>query len=159
LKVYCKARPGTLGKVIAGYEDLKNLETLDVAYHDGKFDSPAEIALYEALQGASLDELGYVIEPKLVVKRYTLDLALVGPSRVDVELDGHQHEMVGGLPVIEDFVRDAFLDQEGWRVIRVPNHRLQSEMGQVVREIVESLRLDEGAERAKAPDDPEQECT
>lgn len=95
-----------------------------------------------------------MIDPKLVVKRYTLDLGLVGPSKVDVELDGHQHEIVGGLPVIEDLVRDAFLEREGWRVIRVANHRVQSEVDKVVLEIVDVLRTVEEEESKYAAPDP-----
>jgi len=52
-----------------------------------------------------------------VVKRYTLDFALVGERKIDIECDGHQHEIIEGLPVLEDVERDEFLKKKVGRLL------------------------------------------
>jgi very-short-patch-repair endonuclease/KaiC/GvpD/RAD55 family RecA-like ATPase len=63
----------------------------------------------------------YQIEPQYVVdNRFTLDFALLSEeSKVAIELDGRQHEIIGGLTVFEDGQRDRYLRKNGWRVLRV----------------------------------------
>jgi len=77
--------------------------------------------------------------PKLVVKRYTLDFALLGKKKINIECDGYQHEIIKGMPVLEDVERDEFLRQEGWRVLRFPNHKVLSQTDMVVGEILKNL--------------------
>ena len=43
-------------------------------------------------------KLGYKVVPKFVAKRYTLDFALIGKKKIDIEIDGIQHEIIGGMP-------------------------------------------------------------
>ena len=74
-----------------------------------------------------------------MVKRYTLDFGLVGERKIDIECDGHQHEIIEGLPVLEDVERDEFLKKEGWEVIRFPNHRILCEPEVIVREVLDLL--------------------
>jgi very-short-patch-repair endonuclease len=50
----------------------------------------------------------------LVGNRFTVDFALLlGRTRVAIELDGKQHEIVGELPVLENKQRKAHLKKEG----------------------------------------------
>ena len=70
-----------------------------------------------------------------------MDIAIERPGAkpLDIECDGHQHEIVGGLPVIEDVERDEYLRKEGWKVIRFPNYRILLEPDDVVQEILRFL--------------------
>ena len=78
--------------------------------------------------------------PKLVVKRYTLDFAIVGEKKINIEIDGIQHEIIEGLPIVEDVDRDAFLIKDGWRVLRFANHRVLSEMPMILEELLMELK-------------------
>ena len=75
-----------------------------------------------------------------MVKRYTLDFALLGKKKINIECDGCQHEIIEGLPVLEDVERDDFLQKEGWEVIRFPNHKILSQTNIVVEDILNLLK-------------------
>jgi len=140
---YCKSMPSHyLGKVVAELEAQKKQERLEECYFEGKFDSRVEMDFYAAMQAHDLASLGLELRPKLVVKRYTLDFALLGRGRIDIEIDGKQHEIVGGLPIAEDSVRDDFLQREGWTVIRVPAHKVLADPQAAVAGVLASLDLD-----------------
>lgn len=68
----------------------------------------------------------YRIEPQYVAEgRFTLDFALLSTKqRIAVELDGQQHEIIGGLPVIEDQRRDEVLAHAGWQIARCSVYEL-----------------------------------
>jgi very-short-patch-repair endonuclease len=84
--------------------------------------------------------LGYRLIPKLVVKRYTLDFAIVGKKKIDIEIDGVQHEIIQGMPVLEDVERDKFLqEKEGWKVLRFSNYKVLSEMPQIIEKLLAEL--------------------
>lgn len=100
------------------------------------FDTPFEQALWVALGSADLESHGYRLHSQLVVERYTLDLALTGPLKLNIECDGSQHQTVGGMPVLSDVARDRFLTGRGWKVLRYPNHQIQSDLPGVVRDIL-----------------------
>lgn len=74
-----------------------------------------------------LHPVGYKLEPQFVVaNRFTVDFALLSKDKnIAIELDGRQHEIIGGLPVFEDMQRDMYLEREGWRVVRIGAHELQ----------------------------------
>jgi len=140
-KEYCKTRTGTLGDIAKKYDEIKARESgqpNDI--HRGP-ETPAERFLFERLKETELESRGYTITPQRWVKRYRLDIAIEGPGakRLDVECDGHQHEIVGGLPVIEDVERDVFLVKEKWEVLRFPNYRILLEPDDVVQEILRFL--------------------
>jgi len=92
--------------------------------------------LFEELKKINFNNFGYKLIPKLVFKRYTLDFALIGNDKIDVECDGTQHEIIEGMPVIEDVERDAYLRSNGWRILRFQNHRVLSNRAEVVEEIM-----------------------
>ena len=77
--------------------------------------------------------------PKLVIKRYTLDFALLGKKKINIECDGYQHEIIEGLPVLEDVERDEFLEKEGWQVLRFPNHKTLSQPNVVLEHILRNI--------------------
>jgi len=91
------------------------------------------------VQKIKLEKLGYKLLPKLVAKRYTLDFAIVGKKKIDVEIDGIQHEIIEGMPVLEDVERDEFLKKEGWKVLRFPNFMVLSEMSKIIERLLAEL--------------------
>jgi len=137
-KEYCKARCGTLGDIAKKYDEIKARETgQQNDTHRGP-ETREESLLFERLKKTELVSRGYTIKPQRWVKRYRLDIAIegTGSKRLDVECDGGQHEIVGGLPVIEDVERDEFLRNEEWAVMRFPNYRILLEPDDVVQEIL-----------------------
>ncbi len=79
----------------------------------------------------------YRLEPQYVVDgRFTLDFAVMSKTRkIAIELDGAQHEIIGGLPVFEDRQRDGYLRGQGWQVVRISVHQLITSPGTVQKEI------------------------
>jgi len=138
-KEFCQNRPGVLNRLIKTYDDIKNIEEFEKQTIYEKFDSPAERLLFEKLQNVDFEKYGYELIPKLVVKRYTLDFALMGTKKIDIECDGFQHEIIEGMPIIDDVERDAFMEKEGWEVLRFPNHRIISQTDEVIRDIISGL--------------------
>lgn len=140
-----KGQDCVLRRVVKTYEEIKKQEKIEEYTLGGKFDTETERILYEKLLEREIDfqSLGYRLIPKLVVKRYTLDFALVGKKKIDIECDGCQHEIIEGFPVLEDVERDDFLKKEGWEVLRFPNHRILSQTKTVVESILNSVKADD----------------
>lgn len=138
-KDFCENRGGILGKIKSVYEKIKDEEKLEEYNLHAKFDTPTEKIFFEQLQKIRLDKLGYKLIPKLVVKRYTLDFAIVGKKKIDVEIDGIQHEIIEGIPVLEDIERDEFLKNDGWEILRLPNYKVLSELPKVTDELLTKL--------------------
>ena len=138
-KPFCKAKQGILGKICAVYENIKAHEQIEKYDLQAKFDTPTERMFYEAFQKVEVEKLGYKFVPKLVVKRYTLDFAIIGKKKIDVEIDGPQHEIIEGMPVLEDVERDEFIKKEGWEIMRFPNYRILSDMPNVINELLVKL--------------------
>ncbi len=138
-KYFCENRQGILGKIEDVYEKIKDEEKLEEYDLHAKFDTPTEKLFYEELQKVKLEKLGYKLVPKLVAKRYTLDFAIVGKKKIDVEIDGIQHEIIEGMPVLEDIERDEFLKKEGWNVLRFPNFMVLSDMPKTIERLLTEL--------------------
>jgi len=140
-KNFCYGRTGVLRKLVETYDEIRKQEKIEEYTLGGKFDTPTERILYEKLleQEMDFESLGYRLIPKLVVKRYTLDFALVGKKKIDIECDGYQHEIIEGFPVLEDVERDDFLKKEGWEVIRFSNHRILAQTNMVLEDILKNL--------------------
>lgn len=140
-KDFCENRQGVLGKIKDAYEKIKDEEKIEEYDLHTKFDTPTERIFFEELQKIKLEKLGYKLVPKFVAKRYTLDFALIGKKKIDIEIDGIQHEIIGGMPVLEDIERDNFLrEKEGWEIMRFPNYRILSDMPKVINELLEKLK-------------------
>lgn len=138
-KNFCYGQTGILKRLVETYDEIKNQEkTEEYTLHE-KFDTLTERFLFQKLQEIDFGSLGYKLIPKLVVKRYTLDFALVGKKKIDIECDGYQHEIIEGLPVLEDVERDDFLKKEGWEVFRFPNHKVLCQTNIVIEEILKNL--------------------
>jgi len=138
-KKYCHGRIGLLRRLVETYDEIKSQEEIEKQSIHEKFDSPTERFLFQKLQGVDFEKLGYKLIPKLVVKRYTLDFGLIGKEKIDIELDGYQHEIIEGMPVLEDVERDDFLEKEGWKVFRYPNHKVLSQTNAVIEDILKNL--------------------
>jgi very-short-patch-repair endonuclease/GTPase SAR1 family protein len=138
-KNYCHERTGVLKRLVDTYDKIKKQEKQEEYVLHEKFDSPTEMFLFQKLQEVDFEKLGYRLIPKLVVKRYTLDFALVGKKKINIECDGHQHEVIEGLPILEDVDRDCFLEKEGWEILRFPNHKVLSQPDTVVEDILKNL--------------------
>lgn len=139
---YCAARSGVLNKLITTHETLKQREDLEKNFFSGKFDSPYELALYQRLQSIDFQKHGYRLVPKYHARRYTLDFALVGERKIDIECDGFgNHNMVDGLPVLEDLERDDFLRNLGWTVLRFPNHQIAHRPDECVSKILKAVGI------------------
>jgi len=138
-KKYCSSRKGILKELITNYENIKKEENIERYTTEGKFDSPTERYFYKKISKINFDDFGYKLIPKYVAKRYTLDFALIGKKKIDIECDGYQHEIIGGLPVLEDVERDIFLRKEGWEVIRIPNHYILNNPKNVIKYIIKRL--------------------
>ena len=121
-------------------ENIKAHEQIEKYDLQAKFDTPTERMFYEAFQKVEVETSGYKFVPKLVVKRYTLDFAIIGKKKIDVEIDGPQHEIIEGMPVLEDVERDEFIKKEGWEIMRFPNYRILSDMPNVINELLVKLK-------------------
>ncbi|GAA0557309.1 endonuclease domain-containing protein [Rhizomicrobium electricum] len=60
---------------------------------------------------------------------YIADFACM-KAKLVIELDGEQHSDDAHRP--HDLRRDAFLQKHGWRVIRIPNERVYTKLGEVL---------------------------
>jgi very-short-patch-repair endonuclease len=136
---FCRGRDGVLGKIVAAYEEIKRIEHTEELSLGAKLDTPCERLLFSHLQNAGIEQRGFKLIPKLVAQRYTLDIAIVGTKRIDVECDGPQHELIDGIPVLEDVRRDQFLRSRGWEVYRAPNSRILHEPDALAAEILSML--------------------
>ncbi|MFQ6069854.1 MAG: AAA domain-containing protein [Candidatus Aminicenantales bacterium] len=139
-KNFCYGRAGVLKRLVETYDEIKRQEETEEYTLFEKFDSPTERYLFKKLQEIDFEFLGYKLIPKLVVKRYTLDFALLGKKKIDIECDGYQHEIIEGLPVLGDVERDEFLKKEGWVIIRFSNHRILSQTNMVIEDILNLLK-------------------
>ena len=140
-KQFCYTRNGILGKIAETYDKIKKQEEFEEQYFSGNFDSPTELLLYQKLQKIDFESLGYKLIPKFVTKRYTLDFALAGERKLNIECDGFgNHNIIDGLPVIEDIERDEYLVKEGWEVLRFPNHQIITKIDFVIKEILEKIK-------------------
>jgi len=149
-KQFCFTRNGILIKIAETYDQIKNQEKFEEQYFSGKFDSPTELLLYQKLQEIDFEVFGYKLIPKFITKRYTLDFALIGGGRLNIECDGFgNHNIVDGLPVIEDIERDEYLKKEGWEVLRFPNHQIITKPNFVIKRILDKMKNDSSIESNK----------
>jgi hypothetical protein len=100
-----------------------------------RLDSEAEGRLLTALHQA-----GYAPLVKPIEEGYVLDFALLsGDLRIDIEVDGDQHQDVRGAQRRRDLARDRLLRSLGWRVQRCAAWQCLREPHEVVVEIQELI--------------------
>jgi very-short-patch-repair endonuclease len=155
-KQFCFTRSGILKKIAETYDQIKKQEKFEEQYFSGKFDSPTELLLYQKLQEIDFESFGYKLLPKFITKRYILDFALVGKRKLDIECDGFRtHNIVDGLPVIEDIERDEYLkNKEGWEILRFPNHQIIGKSDFVIKKILDKIKADSPKKGVKSAFDP-----
>ena len=141
-KQFCLQREGILKKIAENYELIKKEEEFEKQYFSGNFETQAEQYLFQKLQEKDFSSIGFKLIPKYVEKRYTLDFALVGNNiKIDIECDGFAtHNIINGLPVIEDIERDEYLTKKNWKVLRFPNYKIFTKINDVIDVIMTSCK-------------------
>ncbi len=133
-----------LRKLVENYEELKLKEEYEEKSISKKFDSPVEEYLFRQMQKIDFGNFEYRLIPKLIFKRFTLDFALIPNKKnkefIDIECDGKQHQIVEGMPVLEDIERDYFLKNHGWKVLRFKNYHIMENSEEVIKEIVSNIK-------------------
>ncbi|MCY7331935.1 MAG: DUF559 domain-containing protein, partial [Pseudanabaena sp. CAN_BIN31] len=97
--------------------------------------TPAEVALWKALQGKQLD--GFKFRRQHSIGNYILDF-FCPSANLAIELDGGQHFSQEGLEY--DAIRDEFLRGVGITVVRYANNLIFENLDGVLEDIRECLR-------------------
>ncbi len=98
----------------------------------GRFRSPCELELYEALVAA-----GVPVRVGVEVDGSLLDLAVeLGDRRIDVEVDGAAYHR----DARADALRDQRLEAAGWKVLRFAAREVRADARACAQRVVEALR-------------------
>ncbi len=95
----------------------------------------AEQALWRHLRDRQVD--GYRFRRQVPIGTYIADFACL-ERRLIVEVDGGQH----AINEADDKIRDAWLEREGYRVLRFWNNDVLSNRNGVLQRISEALAID-----------------
>lgn len=129
---FCLGQPGPLRELARCNRDIEDRRQVDQAAARGDIHSLAELRLHEALVHEGLR-----VEPKVVIRGYEADFVIrAGDVMVNLECDGRQaHTDGAGRLRRQDRARDALIEAQGWRVIRVPAWKCLVEPARVAREL------------------------
>jgi very-short-patch-repair endonuclease len=97
--------------------------------------TPQEVKLWVKLR--EMKPLGYHFRRQAPIGRYIVDFVSFR-SRLIVEADGGQHGMLEGTR--SDQVRDAFLQSQGFRVLRFWNSDIDANLAGVIESILTALK-------------------
>ncbi|MDZ5451571.1 endonuclease domain-containing protein [Labrys sp. ZIDIC5] len=97
--------------------------------------TPQEVKLWQRLR--AMRPQGFHIRRQVPIGRYVADFACLR-RRLVVEVDGNQHAMPEGLA--RDGIRDAFLAERRFKVLRFSNHDVDHALASVIDTIFEALR-------------------
>jgi very-short-patch-repair endonuclease len=100
------------------------------------YQSPWEKVLAEALR-----EAGIPIIPQYPIAGRFLDLAILNPKKIDVEVDGECHRTAGGGRKDDDYWRDLQLQSLGWQVCRFWVYELREDLPRCVQRIANFLEI------------------
>lgn len=99
------------------------------------YQSPWEKVLAEALRSA-----GVAVIPQYPIAGRFLDLAILNPHKIDVEVDGESvHRTAGGGRKDDDYWRDLQLQSLGWKVCRFWVYELRENLTTCVQRILNYL--------------------
>ena len=99
------------------------------------YQSPWEKVLADAL-----DQAGLTVVPQYPIAGRYLDLAIVNPRKVDVEVDGESfHRTAGGGRKDDDHWRDLQLQSLGWQVCRFWVYELREDLPRCVARVKKLL--------------------
>jgi very-short-patch-repair endonuclease len=99
------------------------------------YQSPWEKVLAEALQQA-----GIAVVPQYPIAGRFLDLAILTPRKIDVEVDGESiHRTAGGGRKDDDYWRDLQLQSLGWKVCRFWVYELRENLTACVQRVLNYL--------------------
>jgi very-short-patch-repair endonuclease len=122
----CQRAGGVLGHLATYASDLA----------DGRFESPVERRMYEALL-----EHGIGTEPGVEVNGYRLDLALRSERlQLDIECDGAAYHSDRR----KDAIRDVHLREAGWEVVRFSGREINSDIERCVADVITKLNSPSG---------------
>jgi very-short-patch-repair endonuclease len=100
------------------------------------YQSPWEEKLAEALQSAGIN-----VVPQYPVAGRFLDLAILTPKKVDLEVDGESvHRTAGGGRKDDDYWRDLQLQSLGWTVCRFWVYELREDLTRCTQKVISILR-------------------
>jgi very-short-patch-repair endonuclease len=99
------------------------------------YQSPWEKVLADALQQAGIT----TVSQYPIAGRF-LDLGILSPRRIDVEIDGESfHRTEGGGRKDDDYWRDLQLQSLGWQVCRFWVYELKEDLPRCVRRVIDLL--------------------
>jgi very-short-patch-repair endonuclease len=99
------------------------------------YQSPWERVLADALREAGID-----VVPQYPIAGRFLDLAILNPAKIDVEVDGESvHRTAGGGRKDDDYWRDLQLQSLGWRVCRFWVYELREDLTRCTQKVISML--------------------
>jgi very-short-patch-repair endonuclease len=105
--------------------------------HGNSYQSPWEERLDEALRQAGVHTV-----PQYPIAGRFLDLAIVNPKKVDVEVDGETvHRTAGGGRKDDDYWRDLQLQSLGWKVCRFWVYELREDLTRCTQKVISILTI------------------
>lgn len=95
---------------------------------------------WEKILAGALREAGVEAVPQYPIAGRFLDLAVLSPTRVDIEVDGESvHRTAGGNRKDDDYWRDLQLTGLGWRVCRFWVYELREDLAGCVGKVLRIL--------------------
>jgi very-short-patch-repair endonuclease len=143
-------RAWAAGSGVSHLVRLANHDRQPVNDHKDRYESPWEQRFDEALRAAGIPTV-----PQYRVTHRRLDLAVLDPVRLDIEVDGEAyHRTATGRRVDDDVYRDLQMMSLGWKVLRFWVYELRENMPKCIGLVQEALRPDAGGDPQYSCDPP-----